>query len=165
MKTVTIKEIKDELSNHSAKEMLEFCLRLSKFKKENKELLAYLLFESTDEASFVESVKMEVDQQFALINTKSYYIIKKSVRKILAYVKRNIRFSPKKQTEIELLIYFCTKLNNFTPSIHRNPTLNNLYLRQIELIKKAISTLHEDLQHDYGVELKSIENKLIDKFD
>jgi hypothetical protein len=157
MKTVTIKEIKDELRNRSAKEMLDFCLRLSKFKKENKELLAYLLFDSYDEEAFIESIKVEIDEQFELINTKSYYLIKKSVRKILAFVKRNIRFSPKKQTEIELLIYFCTKLNKFTPSIHRNPSLKNLYLRQIELIKKAISTLHEDLQHDYGVELKSID--------
>jgi hypothetical protein len=158
MKTVTIKEIKDELSNRSAKEMLDFCLRLSKFKKENKELLAYLLFDSYDEEAFIESIKVEIDEQFELINTKSYYLIKKSVRKILAFVKRNIRFSPKKQTEIELLIYFCTKLNKFTPSIHRNPALKNIYLRQIELIKKAISTLHEDLQHDYGVELNILKN-------
>ncbi len=158
MKTVTIKEIKDELSNRSAKEMLEFCLRLSKFKKENKELLAYLLFDSSDEAAFVEGVKMEIDQQFELINIKSYYFIKKGIRKILTYVKRNIRFSHNKQTEIELLIYFCTKLNKFTPSIHRNPSLKILYNRQIELIKKAISTLHEDLQHDYGVELRLLKS-------
>ena len=158
MKTVTIKEIKDELNNRSAKEMLDFCLRLSKFKKENKELLAYLLFDSSDEAAFIEGVKMEIDLQFELINTKSYYFIKKGVRKILSNVKKNIRFSHNKQTEIELLIYFCTKLNKFTPSIHRNPSLKNLYASQIEQIKKTIMTLHEDLQFDYGVELKSLSN-------
>jgi len=153
MKTVSIKEIKDELSNRSAKEMLELCLRLAKYKKENKELMAYLLFDSIDEAAFIERIKVEIDQQFELINPKSYYFIKKSIRKILVFVKKNIRFSSKKQTEIELLIYLCTKLNKLTPSIHRNPALKNLYNRQLELIKKAISTLHEDLQYDYGKEL------------
>jgi hypothetical protein len=158
MKTVTIKEIKDELSNRSAKEMLDFCLRLSKFKKENKELLAYLLFDSYDEEAFIESIKVEIDQQFEMINTKSFYFIKKSIRKILSNVKKNIRFSHKKQTEIELLIYFCTKLNKFTPSIHRNTSLKNIYHSQIEQIKKAILTLHEDLQHDYGVELSLLKS-------
>jgi hypothetical protein len=156
MKTVSLKEIKDELSNRSAKEMLEICLRLAKFKKENKELLAYLLFDSSDEAAFIEGVKMEIDLQFELINTKSYYFIKKGIRKILSNVKKNIRFSHNKQTEIELLIYFCTKLNKFTPSIHRNTSLKNIYHSQIEQIKKAILTLHEDLQHDYGVELNAL---------
>jgi len=158
MKTVSLKEIKDELNNRSAKEMLETCLRLAKFKKENKELLAYLLFDSSDEAAFIEAIKMEIDLQFELINPKSYYFIKKGIRKILSNVKKNIRFSHKKQTEIELLIYFCTKLNKFAPSIHRNTSLKNIYLSQIEQIKKAILTLHEDLQFDYGVELNALKS-------
>lgn len=158
MKIVTIKEIKDELSHRSAKEMLDFCLRLSKFKKENKELLAYLLFDASDEAAFVENIKMEIDLQFEMINIKSYYFIKKGVRKILSDVKKYIRFSHKKQTEIDLLMYFCTKLKNFKPSITKNQRLLNLYTRQIDQIKKAISTLHEDLQFDYGKELNLLED-------
>ena len=61
MKAVTVKVLKDELVHRSPKEMLEICLRLSKFKKENKELLTYLLFEAGDEASYIESVKREID--------------------------------------------------------------------------------------------------------
>jgi predicted nucleotidyltransferase len=158
MKTVTIKELKEELNNRSAKEMLQFCLRLSKFKKENKEFLAYLLFDSTDEAAFIESVKVEIDQQFELINIKSYYFIKKSVRKILFNTKKYIRYSQKKQTEIDLLIYFCTKLKKFTPSIHKNARLQNIFDRQIDLIRKAVSALHEDLQFDYSLELNLLKN-------
>ncbi len=45
MKAVTIKKIKDELSDKSASELMDICLHLSKFKKENKELLTYLLFD------------------------------------------------------------------------------------------------------------------------
>ena len=47
MKPVTIKKIKDELHYKSSQELIELCLLLSKFKKENKELLTYLMFDKT----------------------------------------------------------------------------------------------------------------------
>ncbi len=110
MKAVTVKELKTELNNCSNTEMIELCLRLSKFKKENKELLTYLLFESSNEEGYIQSVKTEIDEQFDLINTKTYYFIKKSVRKILRTIKKYIRYSKNKETEVELLLYFCIKL-------------------------------------------------------
>jgi hypothetical protein len=156
MKAVTVNELKQELYNRTPKELLGLCLRLSKFKKENKELLTYLLFESSDEASYIESVKSEIDQQFKKINKKSYYVIKKSLRKILLNTRKYIRYSQKKETEIDLLIYFCVKLRKFTPSIQKSTRLLNLYNGQIEIIKKKVSFLHEDLQYDYGIELNAL---------
>jgi hypothetical protein len=156
MKTVTIKEISQELRNLTPKEIRDLCLRLSKFKKENKELLTYLLFESSDEASYIESVKKEIDQQIEQVNRKSYYCIKKGLRRILLNTRKYIRFSQNKKTEIDLLIYYCTKLKKFAPSIQNNVALRNLYLRQIETIREKISSLHEDLQFDYGPELKAL---------
>ena len=61
MKAVTVKEISEELVNLSPKELRDLCLRLARFKKENKELLTYLLFEATDEEMYIESVKKEID--------------------------------------------------------------------------------------------------------
>ncbi len=156
MKAVSVKELKNKLSNRTSKELLELCLRLSRFKKENKELLTYLLFESSDEFSYVESVKREIDEQFTLVNKKTYYLIKKSVRRILNNTKKYIRYSQKKETEVELLIYFCTKLKNLKPPIHRSTRLVNLYNVQMDLIERKISGLHEDLQFDYGEELKAL---------
>ena len=43
MKAVTLREIKKELNTLSTLEIQELCLRLSRFKKENKELLTYYL--------------------------------------------------------------------------------------------------------------------------
>ena len=83
MKTATVKEIKDELNHYSKEELLEYCLRMAKFKKENKELLTYLLFESSNEAYYIEGLKEIIDEQFDQINTNSYYYIKKSVRKLM----------------------------------------------------------------------------------
>ena len=51
MKTASLKEIKTELENVSPALLLELCLKVTKFKKENKELLTYLLFEEHDEKS------------------------------------------------------------------------------------------------------------------
>ncbi len=156
MKAATVSQLKKELSYRSPEEVLEICLRLSKFKKENKELLTYLLFESTDEVGYIESVKNEIDLEFENINTNTYYYIKKSVRKILRSIKKYSRYSQKKETEVELLIYFCSKLKTFKPSISRNTTLMNLYKRQLDLVEKIISTLHEDLQYDYRLELENL---------
>ncbi len=156
MKAVTVKQLKDELSHKSADELKELCLHLSKFKKENKELLTYLLFESHNEEQYIQSVKDQMDVLFSEINTKSYFYIRKSVRKILTLTKKFIKYSKKKETEVALLLYFCEKLKNFKPSIKQSPRLTNTFDRQLVLVKKAIATLHEDLQYDYQLELENL---------
>ena len=155
MKAASIAEIKQELSSRPQRELLKLCLHLAKFKKENKELLTYLLYEASDEQAYIESIKIEIEQEFELINKKTYYYIKKSVRKILRSVKKYIRYPKKKETEVELLLYFCSELKKMSPSMKGNTALYNLYNRQIEAIKKAISFLHEDLQFDYTNELEN----------
>jgi len=154
MKAASVSEIKHELSTRSQKELLDLCLRLTKFKKENKELLTYLLYEASNETAFIEAVKSEVDQAFCEININSFFYIKKSVRKILRNIKKHSRYSSKKETEVELLLYFCTKLKDMSPSMKNNLSLHNIYKRQIELIKKTLTSLHEDLQYDFGKELE-----------
>lgn len=158
MKAATVKQLKDELNQRSTKELLELCLRLSKFKKENKELLTYILFEESDEMQFIKEIQEEVDQDFEAINTARYFFIKKSIRKILRNIKKYIRYSKKKQTEAELLLYFCRKLKNFKPSIRRNTQLMNMYNQQLKMAKNAIAKLHEDLQYDYSIEVEELEN-------
>lgn len=157
MKAVTVKQLKDELKDKTSSELIEICLTLSKFKKENKELLTYLLYETHDEQRYIESVKEQIDEHFSNINIKSFFYIRKSVRKILTLTKKFIRYSKKKETEAELLLYFCRKLKEFKPSIHRSPRLMATYDRQLTLAKKSIEKLHEDLQFDY--------NEIIQEYD
>ncbi len=156
MKAATVVQIKKELQHRNPDELLQLCLRLSKFKKENKELLTYLLFEADDEAGYLETVKTEVDLWFSEINTNSYFYIKKSVRKILRNLKKYIRYSGKKETEVELLLHFCDNLKTFSPSIQRNTTLLNIYQRQLDYVQKKITALHADLQYDYGLLLEEL---------
>lgn len=158
MKAASVRELKAELSHFSQKDLIAICLRLSKFKKENKELLTYLVYESRDEAAYIESVKAEIEEQFSEINTKSFYFIKKSIRKILRNTKKYIRYSQEKETEVELLLFFCQKLKHLHPPISRSKVLKGIYARQIEAIKRATMKLHEDLQYDYEVELGKLQN-------
>lgn len=158
MKAVTVKELKTELNERSTEELIQLCLRLARFKKENKELLTYLLFESDNEEAYIASVKREVDLLFEEINRDSYYYIKKSVRKILRMIRKYVRYSQKTETEVELLLYFCSELRRFQPPITQSVALTNLYNRQLIAIQKKLKGLHEDLQSDYNrelVELKS----------
>ncbi|MFY7670764.1 hypothetical protein ACOSP6_06715 [Tenacibaculum sp. MEBiC06402] len=158
MKAATIKVLKDELKHQNQAELLELCLKLARFKKENKELLTYLLFEASNEDRYIESIKLEVDQSFSQINTKSFFYIRKSIRKILSSLKKYIRYSKKKSTEVELLLYFCLKLKQFKPSISRSPRLQNIFETQMRMAKKAMYTLHEDLQYDYTILIEEIDN-------
>jgi hypothetical protein len=48
MKTATIQEIKQELLALPHNELVELMLKLARSKKENKELLTFLLFEAHD---------------------------------------------------------------------------------------------------------------------
>jgi DNA repair protein RadC len=158
MKTATVRELKQELTHKTDIELVELCLRLSKFKKENKELLTYLLYEADNEEEYIINVKGNIDQEFSEINTSSYYFIKKSVRKVLRNTKKYIRYSKKKETEVELLLYFCEVLKQMKPSYKRNTVLINLLDRQVSIVKKKVSAMHEDLQYDYEREIEKIED-------
>ncbi len=157
MKTVTLKAVKDELKHLSQSEILELCNRLAKFKKENKEFLGYLLFNAHNEDEYVAEIKNNITEQFTQINNKTNYLIKKGVRKILTTVKKHIKYSNYKETEVTLLIHFCTELKNFKPTIKYNKRVQNMYNTQIGLVKKRITLLHEDLQFDYQETMTELE--------
>lgn len=156
MKAASIAEIKKELATRSPKEVLELCLRLGKFKKENKELLTYLLYEAQDETGYIKSVKNEIEEQFIEMNRTRVFFIKKNLRKILRMIAKYARYSKQKTTEVELLLFFCQELKKHKIPYHRYLVLSNMYDRQIAKIKKIVATLHEDLQYDYMEELHQL---------
>lgn len=156
MQNATINEIRKSLKQASPEEITELCLRLSRHKVENKELLNYLLFYANNEEGFIEDVKSEVDGLFDEINTANFYLIKKGMRKILRLIKKYIKFSKDKHTETELLLYFCDHLYRFTPSIRKSTILTNIYAKQLEMAEKAKEKLHEDLQFDYEAQFERL---------
>lgn len=156
MKAASIVEIKKELEYLDKEKIKQLCLRLARFKLENKELLTYLVFEAHDEVSYVQSIKNQLDGLFSEINTNSYFYVKKSVRKILRRVKKFSRYSNCLETEVELLLYVCQKMKNINPSIFLNITLTNIYNRQLASVQKKILKLHEDLQFEYNLQIEEL---------
>lgn len=156
MKAATIHELKQELTNIPADQLAELCIRLAKFKKENKELLTYLLFEAFDEQAYVENIKTEVDEQFQEMNTSNLYFVKKSLRKMLRTLNKYIRYTDSAETEVKLLLFFCSTLKDSGIPIERNPVIKNMYISQLKKTAKAIAGMHEDLQYEYLRELEQL---------
>ena len=157
MKAATINELKLELTTIPAEELAALCIRLAKFKKENKELLTYLLFESFDEHAYMENIKTEMQQQFEEINTSSLYFVKKSLRKILRTLSKYIRYTGSAEAEVKLILFFCTTLKSSGIPIEKNPVIKNMFNNQLKKISKAIATMHEDLQYEYAKELEQLD--------
>lgn len=156
MKAASIIEIKQELENNTQKELLGLCLRLARYKKENKELLTFLLFEAGDLQSYIKNIKSEIDNLFSDINRSNLYFTKKGLRKILRLTNKFIRYSTSKQAEVELLIYYCLKIKESGIAINKSTALNNLFNMQIQKINKSLKLLHEDLQYDYLKEMHEL---------
>ena len=154
MKAATIHELKNELTELPADRLAELCIRLAKFKKENKELLTYLLFESFDEQAYVENIKTAIRDEFDAINRSSLYFVKKSLRKILRTINKYIRYTGSAETEVKLLLFFCNTLKDSGIPIKRNAVIQNIYDNQLKKIAKAIASMHEDLQYEYLKELE-----------
>jgi hypothetical protein len=157
MRTATIQEIKEELLNTPIADIAALCLRMAKYKKENKELLTYLLFEAHDEQGYVQSVKNEVEELFAEMNQSNLYYAKKTLRKILRVINKHIRYTGSSQATVELLVHFCTTLKESGIPIQKNTVINNLYKSQVQKIQKALDGLHEDLQYDYAKQVEALE--------
>lgn len=157
MKAASVNELKEELKSLPPAKLVEVCVRLIKYKKENKELLNYLLFEAHDEEGYLSAVKNEIEAEFETVNSSNLYFAKKTIRKILRIANKHIKYAGTKQAEAELLIFFCSVLKKSGIPFKKSAALNNLFIAQLKKAEKAISAMHEDLQYDYQKELGKLQ--------
>lgn len=156
MNSASINEIRKALSSVDPKLLQALCLRLARYKKENKELLNYLLFEAEDEAGYIQVVKAEIDELFKELANKNLYLAKKVLRKILRYANRQIKYSGLPQTDLEIRIYFCEKMLAQKLPLTTGTVLYNLYQQQLKKINTVLAKLPEDEQGDYTRAIKKI---------
>ena len=157
MKAATIHQIKKELTHKNADELLKLCLRLGKFKKDNKELLTYLLFEADDEEAYIELMKNDIEDQLNAINSNSLYYVKKGLRKLIRNMDKGLRYSGQKETELAVRIFLCQKIQERGIPYDSIRAFMTIYDSQIKKIKAALSKLHEDLQYEYLEDVKGVE--------
>ena len=151
IKTYGLADIKKELQFLDNTHLIELNLRLVRHKKENKELMAYLLFDASNEPAFIEGLIAENGFMFSQLPSNNYQLAK-GLRKILRFLNKYIKFTGSKQAEIELMISFC---RNYVQYVDRRSSstykpLRLILTRQLDKIRTTISKLHEDLQYDYS---------------
>jgi hypothetical protein len=156
MKAVSLNELKKELQEIPTKELVELCVTLAKYKKDNKEFLSYLLFEAHDKTSFINEVKAEIDEHMTLLQSQpNLYFVKKGLRKLLRAITKYNKYINDKALSVDLHIYFCSKLKQSGIPYNKSQLIVNMYEQQIKKINTLINSLHEDLQQDY---LRDLEN-------
>ena len=156
MKAASLKDIKTTIETIPNSELQSLCIRLLKFKKENKELISYILFEENNEELYIESVKNEIDIALISLNKESLYIAKKNIRKVIRIANRYIKYSNKKTTESSILIHVVYKIKESKLDLTKSQALHNLFLSILKRINKSISTMHEDLQYDIQKQLSAV---------
>lgn len=155
MKPEKLGDIKKELLSRSVQELTEICLRLAKYKKENKELLNYLLYDAAEPLEYASQVKLFLEQEFKNLQNHYHYSTK-SLRKIIRLINRHAKYTASKQVELELALWFCDNFLLYADLRTSHKPLQGLLTRQFEKISKLIPKLHEDLQFDYKKEFETL---------
>ena len=156
MKAASVSEIKKALLTLDHDELLHACVRLAKFKVDNKELLTYLLMKSDDEQAYIDEVCAEID---ALLPA-STSIHKKTMRKIIRWFEKCIRYSGNKETELQIRIHFCAQFVKRRIRFGRCKVSANMYIRQMKKIESALDKVHPDLQFDFRYQMENLESVL-----
>lgn len=157
MKSASLHELKKELMLLPAKDLVDICVSLAKYRKDNKDFLNYVLFESYDNTGFINEIKKEIDEHFAELSAQNnLYYTKKSLRKLLRIITKYCKYINNKATAADLHIYFCSKMKDSGIPIRKSQLLVNMYEQQLKKINALVGALHEDLQNDYLRDLEKI---------
>ena len=153
MKAASIAEIKKQLVKLDQGELLEIVLQLARYKKDNKELMTYVLCLSDNEDAYANYLCDEINEQFRL-NPNMH---KKTLRKTIRVMEKCLRFSNSKETELTVRVHFCRSLMSSETPFRDRKIMFNMYAAQLKKIRKLIEGYHEDLQHDYRREFRDLD--------
>ncbi len=138
-------EIKKALVKLDQGELLDTCLKLARFKKDNKELLTYLLFLAQDEIGYANYLCQQLSELFdEKANPQT-----KTIRKIVRWMNKCLRYSGNKETEAQVRIHFCRTLRGVRGFRYEERVIENIYHRELKKIHAAIEKLHPDLKADF----------------
>ncbi|TAF47108.1 MAG: hypothetical protein EAZ51_07060 [Sphingobacteriales bacterium] len=159
MENIKLQAQKKEIAKLDKQTLANICIRLAKYKSENKELLNYLLFYSYDNQPYIDTLKLDITKAFGF-TTQNEYTISRLLKNLLTHLNKHLKFIADKNLEAEILLAFC---NAFIEKIDMRgsyiPLVQVLY-RQLVKICKVVEKLDEDLQFDYQIQIDIIFNAL-----
>lgn len=148
MHPASIDTIKTELKQLPPRQVLDLLLRLTRFKKENKELLTYILFESADEAGYIGQIKKELSEELEKIDGLPAYQFKKQFRKIQRKINKPIKYMGNKHSTAELYLHMIQLIDGKKKTIFIRSFLDKMLAQYITKLEKILPVLHEDLAAD-----------------
>jgi hypothetical protein len=158
-----LSDLKKELLELSKPELIQLCLRVAKLKRENKELLAYLIFDSEDPLFYAQKLKPEIKEVFEQPFQHAYYLTK-SIRKAKRLITKYYRFTSNKQGETELLIYLVEEFYLSWRNEYRYQALGKVIFRCLEKAQSNLKKIDEDFRADFEDPINELVKKTNLKF-
>lgn len=155
MTTIKLQNQKKEIAKLDAKTLAEICIRLAKYKTENKEFLNYLLFHSYDNQPYIDEIKSDITNTFLSFNQNDY-LNSKVLKGLLTRLNKQLKFIADKNREAEIVTEFCLAfIANVSVRCYYAGLMQVLY-RQFVRLQKVVGKLDEDLQFDYKEDIYTI---------
>ncbi len=147
-----LNELKKDLANCTDKQLVDHLLSLARLKKENKEMLSYLLGYGGRPLEYGEVYKSLIDDCFTDISENPYFA-KKTLQKIKRIISKYYRFTSSRQGEAELYAHF---LEGFCKHIHpdtRHKQVLGIGIFALKKLNAIAAQVHEDISGDVLKEL------------
>jgi hypothetical protein len=158
-----LSDLKKELSELSKPDLIKLCLRVAKLKRENKELLAYLIFDSDDPLFYAQKLKPEIKEVFEQPFQHGYHFTK-SLRKTTRLITKYYRFTSNKQGETELLLYLVDQFHLSWRYEYRYQALGKVIFRCLEKAQANLKKIDEDFRADFEHPIAELLQKTINRF-
>lgn len=146
---------KKEIAKLDVKTVADICIRLAKYKTENKEFLNYLLFYSFDNEPYINDLKFDITNTF-LLYKQNDYTYTKIIKSLLTRLNKHLKFIADKTREAEIIAQFCAAFINKIDVRSYNSGLIQVLYRQFVRLQKVVLKLDEDLQFDYATDMETI---------
>jgi hypothetical protein len=155
MDSPKLAELKKELNFQDIHELKELCLKIAKYKTENKELLHYLLFYQHRKDDYIALVKELIVREFDDLHPSIYYV-GKQLRKLTRIINKHIRYLAEKPAEVEIALSFSLEFIKHPIAKSNYKALDSILFRQLKRINKIIPKLQEDLAFDYQQQFNEV---------
>ena len=155
MHLFSLQEQKKELHQLSKTELEAICLRFARFKKENKELLEFVLFHQGDPQAYADALKTDLADVFKSLTGANYSDAKK-LRKITKALNKHAKYMQNPTLEADLWIWFCYTYCYSLAAKSTAQVIRNFFAKAVIKVEKIQYKLHEDLAFDVAQELEKI---------
>jgi hypothetical protein len=144
-----IHEIRVKTNELSVESMHRLLTRLMRFKRENKELVAFELFVRDEPEAWFADIRKECHATLDDMNTSHPYFMKKTLRKLIRTVKTYARYAGDPAIEAELLCILLEAFHQRRLHEHTADKIQKIVTDTQVRLQKIIAKLHDDLQYDF----------------